>query len=203
MRILLVCCLLFAAAFGRAEVLSVTIGVDVNSPYGISEPWVIIREGLLRLDYIESVSSQPDRKSATGELRTKGGRVPDVEALAKGIREIGAGASLRGVEPTIDGDLEKQGGGFVLRVSKTGEVLPLAPVTNRVHLNGRKQPEPLVDAETNAFTNLTAKWSGQPVSVHITGPLAKPTGDSAAAGLQTLQVRVFDFQGGTAKETIK
>jgi hypothetical protein len=179
-----------------AEVRSVTIGIDVNSPYGISEPWVIIREGLLRLDSIEFVAEQPDRKTATGELRTKEGRVPDIDALATSLRAIGAGASLRGVEATIDGRLDKQGDGFVLRVSKTDQVLGLESITQRVHLKG-KAAEALTESEKDAFRSLTSTWRGQPRDVRITGPLIKRTGHTALA------VRQFDFQGVTERETTK
>jgi hypothetical protein len=184
------------AAYG--EVRSVTIGVDVNSPYGISEPWVMIREGLLRLDDIESVSPQADRKTATGELRTKNGRVPDVDALAKGLREIGAGATLRGVEATIDGRLEKRDGQFLFRLTKTDEVLLLQPATQRIQLQPRrKSPEPLTETEQKAFQNLSAKWQGAPLDVRITGPITKRSGKTVLA------VRHFDFQADTARETIK
>lgn len=184
------------AAYG--EVRSVTIGVDVNSPYGISEPWVMIREGLLRLDGIESVNPQPDRKTATGELHTKNGRVPDVDALAKGLREIGAGASLRGVEAIIDGRLEKQGDRFVLRVAGTDQILALESIKQRIHLNQRnKAPEPLTEREQKAFQNLVAKWQGQPRDVRITGTLANRPDTTVLA------VRQFDFQADAARETIK
>jgi len=190
--------LLLSLAAAHAEVRSVTLGIDVNSPYGIGEPWVIIREGLLRLESIESVSPQPDRQTATGELRTKKGLVPDVEALAKSIHEIGAGASLRGVEATIDGRLEKRDGQLVLRVSKADDVLALEPVTQRVQLQPRKKsPEPLTEVEQKAFQNLGAKWQGTPLDVLITGPITKRNGKTVLA------VRHFDFQADTARETIK
>jgi hypothetical protein len=189
---------LLLAHSAAAEVRSLTLGIDVNSPYGIGEPWAMIREGLLRLNDIESVSAQPDRKTATGEVRTKDGRVPDMDALAKSLREIGAGASLRGVEATVDGRLEKQGGQFLLRVSNTDQVLALEPVTQRIQLQPRKKlPEPLTEAEQNAFQDLSAKWQGTPVDVRITGPITK------RGGKTVLAVRRFDYQANTARETIK
>jgi hypothetical protein len=181
-----------------AQVKSVTLGIDVNSPYGLGEPWVIIREGLLRLDYVESVSAQPDRKTGTGELRTKEGRVPDVDGLAKAVREIGAGASLRGLEIAVDGRLEKQADQFILRAGKTEEALVLEAITQRIQLQPRKKsPEPLTEAEQNAFQTLTAKWQGKPLDVRIIGPINKRSGRTVLA------VRSFDFQADTARETIR
>jgi len=185
--------LLVLAGAGHAEVRSITIGVDVNSPYGISEPWVTIRDGLLRHDTIEWVSPQPDRKSSTGELRTKGGQVPDVDTLAKALREIGAGASLRGVEAVVDGRLERQDGHFVLRTTKTDEVLGLEPASQRVHLDG-KRPESLTQPELNSFKNLVAEWKNKPIRIRVTGSLLK-RGDRTV-----LAVRQFVFQGVTEKE---
>jgi hypothetical protein len=190
--------LLLVVSTAGAEVRSVTVGIDVNSPYGLGEPWAIIREGLLRLAYVEWVDPQPDRKTATAELRTKGGRVPDVDALAKAIRDIGAGASLRGVEITVDGHLRKQADHFILRVTRNEEELILEPVRQRLQLEGpKKPPVPLTEEEQNAFENLTVKWQGKPLGVRITGSIGK------GRGRPTLAVRHFNLQADTARETIK
>lgn len=177
----------------QAEVISITVGLDVNSPYGISEPWVTIREGLLRLDYIESVATLPDRQGATGELRTKKGRVPEVNALRTAIRELGAGATLRGVEATITGDVVKQGGNLVLEVATTGETLRLAPLTTPVQ-RGANVSEP----ERNAFAELTSRSKGDPLKVRITGPLRARAAPDAP---QTLEVRLLDFPGRNQNQT--
>lgn len=196
LRVISLSLLLFLLVPARADVRSITVGIDVNSPYGLGEPWVIIREGLLRLENIEWVSPQPDRQNSTGELRTKGGVMPDLDALAKSIRDIGAGASLRGVEATIDGVLEKSAGQFVLRAGKTRQVLTLEPATLRIQLAPRqKSPEPLTDAEQKAFQTLTAKWQGQPLAVRITGPIFTRDGKTSLA------VRLLDFQTDTARKT--
>jgi len=177
----------------QAEVTSITLGLDVNSPYGISEPWVTIRDGLLRLDYIESVASAPDRKGATGELRTKNGRVPDVDALSTAIRELGAGATLRGVEATIVGDVAKQGGDLVLKVTTTGESLRLAPLTKPV-----QRGADVSETERNAFVELTSRSGRDALKVRITGPLRARTAPGAP---QTLEVRIFDSPGRTQNQT--
>jgi hypothetical protein len=177
-----------------AQVRSITVGIDVNSPYGISEPWVMIREGLLRLENIEFVSAQPDRKTGTGEIRTKDGRVPDVDALAKAIRELGAGASLRGAEVIVDGILDKRGDQFVLRVAGTDQVLALEPATQRVELRTS-----VSDADTKAFAELIKASGSKPIAVRITGPLLKRS--RAGQPAQAVQVRQFQFQGGNQGES--
>ena len=177
----------------RAEVTSITLGLDVNSPYGISEPWITIREGLLRLDYVESVASAPDRKGATGELRTKNGRVPDIDALSTAIRELGAGAALRGMEATVVGDVAKHGSDLVLKVTTTGETLRLAPLTKPV-----QRGADVNETERNAFAELASRSSGSTLKVRITGPLRAR---GAPGEPQTLEVRLFDFPGRTQNQT--
>src|SRR6185503_10738904 len=60
----LFCC---AALATHAQVQSLTLAIQVNSPYGIGEPWATIRDGLQRLEFVESMSQQPDHKASTGE----------------------------------------------------------------------------------------------------------------------------------------
>jgi hypothetical protein len=182
-----------ASVSASAEVLSLTLGIDVNSPYGISEPWATIRSGLLRLDYVKSVADLPDRKTATGEMRTKNGRVPDVEALGKELRDLGAGAKLRGVEATIDGKVSKRGDEVLLHVSKTGETLRLSPFTKPVQ-RGIDAKE----SETSAFAGVSSALSRNVLEARITGPLRAPT---APGGLQTIEVRRFDFPGRAQNQT--
>jgi hypothetical protein len=184
----------------QAEVLSLTIGVDVNSPYGISEPWAIIREGLQRLDFVDSISALPDRKTATGELRTRHGRVPDVNALALALKEIGAGATLRGVEATAHGRIFKEHEHVYLKLSKTGDLLRLAPATTQVRRNTASAGSAWIDAERDAFTKLMAHLKGEPLEVRITGSLR--AGDKAGSvNHQILEVRLFDLQGSAQKRT--
>ena len=186
MKSLLTAVCLVAGFAGQAEVISLTIGIDVNSPYGLSEPWVTIRDGLLRLDYVESVGNLPDRKTATGELRTKHGRVPDVAALAIAVRELGAGATLRGIEATVHGHLKKQGSDLLLKVSTTGETLRLAPLTKAIQ-RGADTPQ----AEREAFAKLSAQLNREPVEVRIIGPLRARAAPGAP---QTLEVRTVDLR---------
>jgi hypothetical protein len=183
MRYLIFALLTVLVITARAEVQSITVGIDVNSPYGLGEPWAIIREGLLRLDYVEWVSPQPDRKTRTGELRTKEGRLPDLDVFASAIRDIGAGASLRGVEVTVAGNLEKHAEIFMLRASKTGELLLLEPLTEKVQFSFGK---PLPDEEKKAFQELTAQWK-QKREVQLTGPVRKAAPKAEAI----LQVRLY------------
>jgi hypothetical protein len=184
---------IFGALTARAEVVSLSIGLDVNSPYGISEPWATIRDGLLRLDYVDSVADLPDRKTATGELRTKNGRVPEVQALATALRDLGAGATLRGIEATIHGHVIKEGDELLLKVSRTDERLRLAPFTKPV----QRRAEPS-DDERNALSQLASRATAEALEVRITGPLRARAAPGAP---QTLEVRIFDLPGRSQNQT--
>jgi hypothetical protein len=144
---------------------------------------------LQRLDFVESVGAQPDRQTKTGELRPRGGLLPDLDVLAKAVRDTGAGATLRGVEGAIDGDVEKEGGEFVLRISGTRTVLRLKPLTQLVQ--HRQQP---TDGEKAAFETLAAKWKGQRLPVRVVGPLVKDDEGKDAAEARTLALEVRKFE---------
>src|SRR5262245_53210719 len=118
-----------ATLAAQAQVQSLTLAIQVNSPYGIGEPWATIRDGLQRLEFVESISQQPDHKASTGEMRTRQGRLPDLDTLAQALRDTGAGASLLGVEASIDGELAAEGDHFILRLPGSTTVLRLAPLT--------------------------------------------------------------------------
>src|SRR5688572_26315120 len=98
LRRTLMLCLVAMPLAAFSEVLSLTLGLDVNSPYGLSEPWFTIRNALLRCDDLQSVAERPDVKAATAEVTTKGRQLPDFAKLQKAVSESGGGASLRGVE---------------------------------------------------------------------------------------------------------
>lgn len=171
-----------------AQVRSLTLGINVNSPYGIGEPWVTIREGLQRLDFVESISAQPDKDASTGELRTKNGQLPDLEVLAKALRDTGAGASLRGVEATIDGEIAKEDDHFVLRLSGTNLTLDLKPLTKLVQR--RRQP---TAAEKAAYQTLTAKSKAHSLRARVVGPLVREVAGREASRPPALEVRTFSL----------
>ena len=146
-----------------------------------------VREGLERLDGVEFISPRPDLRTATCELRLKNGRLLDPERMSKFLFDIRVGARLRGLEATANGRLEKQQGGFVLRIAGTEECLRLAPLERKVQLDAaRKEPMPASRSERKACQRLLARWRGKPFSVRVTGPLVKRHG-----GVLTLEVRRF------------
>ena len=134
-----------------------------------------VREGLARLEGVESVSERCNRQTGTGELRLKNGRLTDPNALAKNLSDIGVGARLRGIEATIDGFLESKDGKAVFRVSKSNEILELAPLTTKVQIDAlkTKKPESPTREEKRAYKKLVAGLKSQPQPARVTGPLRR------------------------------
>lgn len=146
-----------------------------------------VREGLARLEGVESVDERCNREKGTGGLRLRQGRLTDPTTFAKQIADIRLGARLRGLEATVDGTLEKNGGKAVLRVSKSNELLQLAPLTTKVQidaLNTKKADPPSKD-EKNAFKTLTRRFKGESLPVRVIGPLR--------SGMK-LEVRAFELK---------
>jgi hypothetical protein len=172
-------CLVAVPLAGLSQVQSLTLGVDVNSPYGLSEPWYTIRNALVRCDDLQTVAEQPDRKAATAQVTPKGGRLPDLVKLETAIRESGAGATLRGVEATIEGLLISTDGKWLLRGG--GNEFLLQPLTRLVQQE-RKKLRPPAPEELNAYERLLASQSKR---VRVTGPLRMQP-------RPVLEVRIFE-----------
>jgi hypothetical protein len=148
---------------------------------------VPVREGLVRLEGVESISERCNRQAGTGELRLKNARLVDPQTLAKQIADIRVGARLRGLEATIDGFLEKKDGKPVFRISKSNEILLLSALTTKVQIDAikTKKPEPPTQEEKQGYKRLRARVKDQPQPVRITGPLR--------SGMM-LEVRTFEFK---------
>jgi hypothetical protein len=160
-------CLVAMPCAAFSQVHSLTLGFEVNSPYGLSEPWYTIRSGLLRSDDLQTVAERPDVRTATAEATTKGGQLPDLAKLQKAVSESGAGATLRGVEATIEGELVSAQDKWTLRVA--GKEIPLQPLTELVQQE-RKRPRPATAEELGAFERLT-RSPNEGKRWLVTGPL--------------------------------
>jgi hypothetical protein len=150
---------------------------------------VPVREGLARLEGVESISERPNLKNATCEVRLKNGRLMDPLTLSNHIFNIRVGARLRGLEAVIDGTLERQENHLLLRVSGSNTALSLAPLSRKVQLDTRKKsPEPPARSESKAYKSLLTNSKASSRRVQIIGPLVKKED-----GRLVLEVRRFEF----------
>jgi hypothetical protein len=134
------------------------------------------------------VAEEACNPTETAEMRMKGGRLPDLAAIERAIRDAGVGGRLRGVEATIDGQLVKEGQQLRLRIAGAGEALRLVPLTRKVQWEvKKKRPQPLTPDEKKAHAELDRRWRGQPLRVRVIGPLVQEEG----ARLPAVEVRRF------------
>ncbi|GDY23758.1 hypothetical protein LBMAG56_51050 [Verrucomicrobiota bacterium] len=182
--------LLAAAAPARAQIRSYTVGLDVNCPYGLTECWALMREGLEAIDTVAAVSPRPDAVRGTFEMRAKDPGLVNPQLLATNIFLMGVGARLRGLELTADGTLEKHNSQFLLRIDGVKVPLRLAALREKIQMNNpKKRREEISELERTAYQTLVAQASNAAPRVRITGPLAKPTATAEAV----LEVRTFEF----------
>jgi hypothetical protein len=164
-----------------SQLHSLTLGIDVNSPYGLSEPWFTIRGALARCPDFESVAEQADRRTATAEAIPKNGIIPDFERIEKAVIESGGGARLRAIEATIEGDLISKDGTWNLQIRN--KHFPLQTFTESVQQE-RKKPKPPTDEESSAYKRLVEQAvPGR--RMRVIGPLRYKTNT-------ILEVRLFE-----------
>ena len=182
--------LLLVAAPARAQIRSYTVGLDVNCPYGLTECWALMREGLEAIDTVAAISPRPDPVRGTFEMRTKSPALVNPQLLATNIFLMGVGARLRGLELTADGTLERRDSKMFLHIDGVKAPLPLVALRDKIQMNNpKKRREDTSESERTAYQNLVAQATNAPARVRITGPLAKPT----AAAEPVLEVRAFEF----------
>jgi len=156
-------CLVVMPFSALSQVQSITLGIDVNSPYGLSEPWFTIRNALLRCDQIETVAERPDVKNSTAAVTPKRGKLPDPAKLEKAIVDSGAGARLRSVEVTAEGELIRKGDKVQLRLPEKQVLLrglnePGQPDRKRRwRVTGLLQWTPELVLEVRAFEQVKTK----------------------------------------------
>jgi|SRR6516165_3626878 len=139
----------------------------------------------MRLDGVKEICQQPDAASWTCKI-IGNGRLPDVPAIARAIREVGDVFWLRGVEVVAIGRVVSRGGMLHLELEQTRDRLQLAQPALKVQWSfGKQSAHPITEAERTALTRLKAALSKDSARVRIVGPLVG----------RTIEVREFSFLG--------
>lgn len=124
-------------------------------------------------------------------LVTRGGRLPNVPALARAIHSVGDPFTLRGVEATVDGCLERRGNQWALRVTGTRDLLLLIPLQHKVQWDPRERREqPATATERGAYVRLAGQALLEGRAVRVVGPLRV----GSAGEVPRLEVREFLWQ---------
>jgi hypothetical protein len=166
------------------------LGLDVNGPYGLGEPWAVIREGLQSAGGWEWLAETPDLETATFRGRLSSGCWPDEAVLKRQLSAVGAGATLRGVEAAVEGWLYREHNRLYLRVTGCEDPIALAPLNRKIQRHGRNRSEARKTiAERGAHDQLRAGVGNEPRLVRVLGPVVQ----SQHGHQWLLEVRDFDL----------
>lgn len=152
---------------------------------------MLVREGLQRLEGVESVGEQASHQTQTCEIRTRDGRLLQHDVLSQHILNLSVGARLRGIEATADGWVEKRGDDLLFRVSGTNEMLRLAPLAHMVQWDFKnKRPQPPSVEEIHAYESLNTAVKLKSARFLITGTVVKG-GDSRVPILEVKRFKPY------------
>jgi galactose oxidase len=170
--------LALGASSSRAQVSEVVVGITPSCPYGIGACWAGAYEALGRLDGVKSVARTPNAYNCTAIVHLKSASLPDVEHWTEQFKSmVGQLYEFRGVEATVEGLVEQNDGGLVVRLPGLEQPVALLPLEHKLQWNFKRgaarQPEPVEQA---SFDELRARrraaTSGE-LRVQVTGPLRK------------------------------
>jgi galactose oxidase len=182
-----------AAIQASATRRPVEVGVTAACPYGISACWGGAYQALTELEGVDVVRPIPNAADSTAYVYLKHDGLPDVKNWpAQFARTANGTHLLRGVEVTLDGIVEAQGGTLTLRGNDAIPPIALTSLQaeNKIqwdHQTGALKP--MQPDEQTAFADLDAlvQRAAGSLSATVTGPLL-PTGG-------TVQVRKFSVTG--------
>jgi hypothetical protein len=170
----------------------IVVGVTPTCPYGISACWGGAYEALKRMHGVRLVRPVPNALDSTAYVYLRHNGLPDLDAWPRQFAHVANGTHFfRGVEITLDGTLEIQGGNIL--VMKGDDVRPpilLQPIApaDKIEWDAAKgSPQRLEPDEKNAYLRIRAKVSdaGGLLPATVAGPLKK-VGDAFV-----LEVRKF------------
>lgn len=181
----------FGGAMTEAQVL--TVGIRVNSPYGLTEPWAAVRSCLTRLPSVTWVATEPNVDGATVAVRVKSGQPVNTSQWNTALGRLGIGAELTGIEASLEGRIVTERSRLVMQLNDR-KTIPLAPLSRSVRWDYRKKREILpTRVEREAYHQLHQTTGGQPRTVRVSGPLLQQSGGKAAL----LEIQQFRFTDGS------
>jgi hypothetical protein len=175
----------------------VTIGITGTCPYGIGACWGGAYHALRRLESVDLVVPVPNTDNSTAEVFLKDEGLPALEKWSEQFRNIVNGTyELRGVEVTVQGNIEKRGGQLFLAGKAQRPEVQLVPLeaADKVQWNhDARTRKPLEEEEALAYERLDAACRDlhDELQIRVTGPL-KQVGTGSHRGYQ-LCVRLFEI----------
>ncbi|MDX6707936.1 MAG: hypothetical protein QOI48_3782 [Solirubrobacteraceae bacterium] len=163
-----------AAVLEAAEGTRVLVGLTGRCPYGIGACWGGAEEALHGLEGVGYVDPIPNVGSSTATVYLKDDRLPALTAWDVQFPRIANGSyDLRGVEVSLEGEIEARDGELFLSTGKYSVQLAVLAPEEKIHWDALSAaPQPLKAHEASAYDDLAADAllaNGGRASV--TGPL--------------------------------
>jgi galactose oxidase len=158
---------------------SVVLGISGTCPYGIGACWGGAHEALLTLEGVQGVDPIPDAEASTARLFLEDDGLP---ALARWQdqfhRMVNGSYVLRGVEVTLEGQLDARNGALFLAGRDPRPPVQLLPLVAADKVQWDRPagaPQPAEPDEVIAYERLAARAHELPAGqeVTVTGPLKK------------------------------
>src|SRR5687768_17482072 len=172
-----------------SQVREVTLGVDINCRSGLSECYVMVGKGLIRLDGVAKVAERPSNAMRTCVIETRDGQLLEPDAVAQQLRSLQIGARLRALEATVDGAAQLSGKDLLLQVpGVSARTVRLQPLTGKVQWDEKRDaPETMTHTERRAYAALMKRIRSSSIPVRVAGPIRE-----SKEGL-VLEVRDFEL----------
>jgi hypothetical protein len=121
---------------------------------------------------VSEVSERVCPNTWTCRLTPRDERLLNLETVSRAVRAVGDPFRVRGVEATVDGDLLRAGGRLALRISRSRDLLRLAPLGHKVQWDrrGNREQAP-TDEERSAYARLVHGRRSPSRRVRVVGPL--------------------------------
>ncbi len=162
-----------------------TLGITLSCPYGLGVCYPEIHTALTRIPGLETISETADPNSWTCRIHMAKNKILRPYELDAYLRSLHAGATLRGIEATVEGHLEGREGTYSI-VSGSSR-LPLEGLRDTVYWDARnKRPKPLSSADRQAYADLVQSIQVGS-TVRVTGVLR----DQSETDIPALEVRSF------------
>ncbi|MDT7753879.1 MAG: hypothetical protein QOD96_7541 [Pseudonocardiales bacterium] len=147
-----------AAVVDAAEGTRVVVGLTGRCPYGIGACWGGAEEALHGLEGVRYVDPIPNVGSSTATVYLQDDRLPALTAWDVQFTRIANGSyDLRGVEVSLEGEIESRDGALFLATGKHSVQLAALAPEEKIHWDALSAaPQPLKASEASAYDDLAA-----------------------------------------------
>ncbi|KAI9694904.1 MAG: hypothetical protein M1822_000520 [Bathelium mastoideum] len=174
----------------------VVVGLTPICPYGLGPCWGGAYDGLQAVTDIDVVRPVPNHIDCLAFVYLHQDILPNIDRWRTEFAGVvNKGYIMRGIEMTICGTVTKEKSGaderLTLAGTSTRPSLLLTPFQATSQLKWdikANAPQPITDAEANAYNQLVAALADNPAEVQVTGTLQKHDADKLSLDVRTFEI---------------